>query len=168
MKRRLQIWVSLVCVCVVLPQSLVVVRNIWAAVQTTIDDYLSNYAQDRINYDYYEDLPEGFPPINKRRPSVTLLKKFRDLMHRQQPRKGSKDRKLVLFWTSWSKKAWWVRVRGGVDLDAAHCPETRCDFTHDRTRQHDAAAILFQVSCISSSTCPGVPGDTHTLGPNSR
>ncbi|XP_071524419.1 alpha-(1,3)-fucosyltransferase C-like [Panulirus ornatus] len=144
MKRRLQIWVSLVCLCAVLPQSFVVMRSIWAAVETTIDDYLSSYTQDHINYDYYEDLPKGLPTIDKRRLSVTLLKKIRELMHHQQPRKRSDDRKVVLFWTSWSRKAWWVRVRGGVDLHAAHCPEPRCDFTHDRRRQRDAAAILFQ------------------------
>ncbi|KAK8391620.1 hypothetical protein O3P69_017272 [Scylla paramamosain] len=41
-----------------------------------------------------------------------------------------------------------------MDLGAAQCPETRCVFTHDRSTQHEAAAVLFQSQGVDVQDFP--------------
>ncbi|XP_042881467.1 alpha-(1,3)-fucosyltransferase C-like [Penaeus japonicus] len=155
MRKRLVWWFSLLALCVVGQVSVLAYQRVRVALRRALDDFLNNYINDDINYDYYEDLPEGLSVRSKRRLSATVMRKLRDVMNgRDSTRDARRDRKLVLFWTSWFSKAWWVRVGGGVDLEAAHCPETRCYFTHDRRRREEAAAVLFLSAEVTLSDLP--------------
>lgn len=152
MKSHLLLYLSLVFVFYVLSHLLLK--------PVSLGHYLNNHANHHtnhyhVNYDYYEALPwEPRNNIAKRRSSLELLTKLREMVipnPTPSPNKKNeevpKDFKLVLFWTSWFKRPWWRRVGGGLDLVAAHCPEFRCYFTHDRSRFQEAAAVLFQVRC---------------------
>lgn len=116
-------------------------RGMWSSLMATLDSYLSHH----VNHGYYEDLSAGLPTTNKREVSATLLKSLGKASIGERSQQSSEGDKVVLFWTTWFGKTWWVRVGDGVDLRAAHCPEARCVFTHDRSRHQEAAAVLFQV-----------------------
>lgn len=152
MRKRLVWWFGLLALCVLGQVSVLLYQRAWAALHKVLEEFVNKYINDDINYDYYEDLPEGVYVRSKRRLSATVMRKLRDLMDGYDSARDSRqDRKLVLFWTSWFSQAWWVRMGGGVDLKAAHCPETRCYFTHDRRKREEAAAVLFLVSVFSLS-----------------
>ncbi|XP_047483693.1 alpha-(1,3)-fucosyltransferase C-like [Penaeus chinensis] len=155
MRKRLVWWFGLLALCVLGQASVMLYQRVWAALHKMLEEFVNKYINDDINYDYYEDLPEGVYVRSKRRLSATVMRKFRDLMNGyDSTRESRQDRKLVLFWTSWFSQAWWVRMGGGVDLEAAHCPETRCYFTHDRRKREEAAAVLFLSAEVKMSDLP--------------
>lgn len=103
-------------------------RVVWVLLLTTLDAYLTHHA-NHSDHHHSGDLST----INK--PALST----------RSPVEGDEGQKIVLFWTTWFGKAWWVRVGGGEDLQEARCPESRCVFTHDRSRVQEASALLFQV-----------------------
>lgn len=126
--RRALLWLAAVGVCVAAG------RVVWVLLFTTLDAYFVQHAS-HATHPLHGDLPA----IKKKEPPPRLPGSS------TTGAGGHKGEKVVLFWTTWFGKAWWVRVGGGVDLQAAQCPEARCVFTHDRSRQHEASAVLFQV-----------------------
>ncbi|KAK8736377.1 hypothetical protein OTU49_004966 [Cherax quadricarinatus] len=148
-RKRVLLYLGLACVYLALPPCYLAARSLYTAVGTTLDDYFSRL-DDHINYDYYEDVPRGVAVVNKREFSATLLRLLRQLVRPRQ----EENPKVVLFWTSWFRRAWWGRLRGGVNLEGSHCPETRCEFTHDRSRLPEAALVLFQSEGVRAEDLP--------------
>nr|XP_045582466.1 alpha-(1,3)-fucosyltransferase C-like [Procambarus clarkii] len=158
MRLRLALWLAIACLLATLPLSLLAFKSLWSAAGLTIDRYLSQWLDDRINYSYFDDVPEGVLPVNKRPFSATVLQRLRKLV---RPTQELRSRKVVLFWTSWFRRAWWGHLRGGLDLEAAGCPETRCHFTHDRSLLQEATIVLFQAEGVRVEDLPSGrrPGD---------
>lgn len=141
MRVRATVCMGVVGAILLLPQCFVVfLGRLKTSTKSTINYYLIH-----TNYHYYDDVPEGVPRLNKRPATVRLLEGLKNaLQDTPQP-----TPKLVLFWTTWFGRAWWVRMGGRVNLEASGCPEVRCVFTHDRSKWKEAAAILFQVSTLN-------------------
>ncbi|MPC36299.1 hypothetical protein E2C01_029753 [Portunus trituberculatus] len=115
-------------------------RGVWSSLVASLDNYLGQH----VSYGFQEDISAHPSITTKRQVSSMLVRSMDRSSGKRGSQQGSKDDKTVLFWTSWFGKSWWVRLGGGMDLGAAQCPETRCVFTHDRSTQHEAAAVLFQ------------------------
>lgn len=116
-------------------------RDVWSSLVATLDNYLSQH----VSHGFQDNLASGLSFTTKRQVSAAFVGSKGRSSGERGPQQGGNGDKIVLFWTSWFGKSWWVRLGGGMDLGTAQCPETRCVFTHDRSTQHEAAAVLFQV-----------------------
>ncbi|XP_045128267.1 alpha-(1,3)-fucosyltransferase C-like isoform X2 [Portunus trituberculatus] len=125
-------------------------RGVWSSLVASLDNYLSQH----VSYGFQEDISAHPSITTKRQVSSMLVRSMDRSSGKRGSQQGSKDDKTVLFWTSWFGKSWWVRLGGGMDLGAAQCPETRCVFTHDRSTQHEAAAVLFQSQGVDVQDFP--------------
>ncbi|XP_068229265.1 alpha-(1,3)-fucosyltransferase C-like [Palaemon carinicauda] len=122
------------------------IQIIWPSFSSPVEKY---NAEKRLkNFDLYEDLPEEVTDYKHRPYFENFLRRLKRMGERLTSSSTSaydnKDVKIILFWTSWFQKPWWVRYGGGLDLVGAKCPETRCFFTHDKRKIKDASAVLFQ------------------------
>ncbi|XP_050695229.1 alpha-(1,3)-fucosyltransferase C-like [Eriocheir sinensis] len=135
--RRALLWLGAAGVCVAAG------RVLWVLLFITLEPYFVQHAS-HASHHLYGDLPT----LNKQESPPRLPGSSTAAVG------GHNGEKVVLFWTTWFGKAWWVRLGGGVDLQAGQCPETRCVFTHDRSRQHEASAVLFQSEGVAARDLP--------------
>ena len=136
MVKHFLVWLVAAGVCVAAG------RGMLSSLMATLNSYLSHPINEN-NREY--SLPGLSTTNTKREVSVKPLKLLGKVSVRETPQQESHGDKVILFWTTWFGKAWRVRVGDGVNLRAAHCPEARCTFTHDRSKLKEATAVLFQV-----------------------
>ncbi|XP_066976537.1 alpha-(1,3)-fucosyltransferase C-like [Macrobrachium rosenbergii] len=132
------------------------IEIMWPTFRTPVEKY---NAEKRLqNFDFYEELPSDVTEYKRRPYFENFLRKLKRMVERlafsSTSAYDNKDVKIILFWTSWFQKPWWVRYGGGLDLVGARCPETRCFFTHDKSKLKDAAAVLFQSQRVFHEKLP--------------